>query len=128
MRLFFRRDRDPYAPSWHASQARSDALDILARDTENSCGPDEFSAKGEPSTRKTRAGADCPSHADATHGRRVPRGRADGHSKSGGADEYGAKAYFDKYGVPPLTAETIEQIEAEWQGVTSPKKRRRKAA
>ena len=39
-----------------------------------------------------------------------------------------AEAYFDKYGVPPLTAEAIERIEAEWQGVASPKKRRRKAA
>ena len=39
-----------------------------------------------------------------------------------------AEAYFDKYGVPPLTAEAIERIEAEWQGVTSPKKRRRKTA
>ena len=39
-----------------------------------------------------------------------------------------AEAYFDKYGVPPLTAEAIKRIEAEWQGVTSPKKRRRKAA
>ena len=39
-----------------------------------------------------------------------------------------AEAYFDKYGVAPLTAEAIERIEAEWQGVTSPKKKRRKAA
>ena len=39
-----------------------------------------------------------------------------------------AEAYFDKYGVPPLSAEAIERIEAEWQGVTSPKKRRRKTA
>jgi hypothetical protein len=39
-----------------------------------------------------------------------------------------AEAYFDKYGVAPLTPEAIERIEAEWQGVTSPKKKRRKAA
>jgi hypothetical protein len=39
-----------------------------------------------------------------------------------------AEAYFEKYGVPPLDAEAIQRIEAEWQGVTSPKKKRRKAA
>lgn len=39
-----------------------------------------------------------------------------------------AEAYFEKYGVPPLTADAIERIEAEWQGITSPKKKRRKAA
>jgi hypothetical protein len=39
-----------------------------------------------------------------------------------------ADAYFEKYGIPPLTPEAIQRIEAEWQGVTSPKKRRRKAA
>lgn len=39
-----------------------------------------------------------------------------------------AEAYFEKYGIPPLTAEDIERIEAEWQGVTSPKRKRRKAA
>ncbi|MFZ5897321.1 MAG: hypothetical protein ACOY0T_40075 [Myxococcota bacterium] len=39
-----------------------------------------------------------------------------------------AEAYFEKYNVPPLTPEAIERIEAEWQGVPSPKKRRGKAA
>jgi hypothetical protein len=39
-----------------------------------------------------------------------------------------ADAYFEKYGIPPLTPESIERIEAEWQGVTSPKRKRRKAA
>ena len=39
-----------------------------------------------------------------------------------------AEAYFEKCGVPPLTAEAIERIEAEWQGVTTTKKKRRRAA
>ena len=39
-----------------------------------------------------------------------------------------AEAYFEKYGIPPLTPDAIERIEAEWQGVTSPKKKRRRAA
>ena len=39
-----------------------------------------------------------------------------------------AEAYFEKYGIPQLTPAAIERIEAEWQGVASPKKRRRKAA
>jgi hypothetical protein len=39
-----------------------------------------------------------------------------------------AEAYFEKYGVPPLTAEAIERIEAEWQGVATTKKKRRRAA
>ena len=39
-----------------------------------------------------------------------------------------ADAYFEKYGILPLTPEAIERIEAEWQGVTSPKRKRRKAA
>lgn len=39
-----------------------------------------------------------------------------------------AEAYFEKYGIPPLTPDAIERIEAEWQGVTAPKKKRRRAA
>jgi hypothetical protein len=39
-----------------------------------------------------------------------------------------AEAYFEKYGIPPLTAEAIERIEAEWKGLTSPQKRRRTPA
>jgi hypothetical protein len=39
-----------------------------------------------------------------------------------------AEAYFEKYGIPPLTAEAIERIDAEWQGGAPPKKRRRRAA
>jgi len=38
-----------------------------------------------------------------------------------------AEAFFDKYGIPPLTEETLERIEAEWRGEAS-KKRRRRAA
>lgn len=38
-----------------------------------------------------------------------------------------AEAYFEKYGVPPLTPEAIARIEAEWQGVGRPKRKRRKA-
>jgi len=37
-----------------------------------------------------------------------------------------AEAFFDKYGVPPLTDEAIEKIEAEWR--TPGKKKRRRAA
>jgi len=36
-----------------------------------------------------------------------------------------AEAYFEKYGIPPLTPEAIERIEAEWQGGTSPTARDR---
>lgn len=32
-----------------------------------------------------------------------------------------AEVYFEKYGVPPLTTEALEQIEAEWHG--EPKKK-----
>jgi hypothetical protein len=39
-----------------------------------------------------------------------------------------AEAYFEKYGVAPLTAEAIDRIEAEWQGVAPMKKKRRRAA
>jgi hypothetical protein len=48
-----------------------------------------------------------------------------------------AEAYFEKYGIPPLDEETIERIEAEWQGATTTKnalldtrksKKRRRAA
>lgn len=40
-----------------------------------------------------------------------------------------AEAYFDKYGVPPLSAAAVARIEAEWQGVVpAAKKRRRRAA
>jgi hypothetical protein len=37
-----------------------------------------------------------------------------------------AEAYFEKYGVLPLSEAAIERIEAEWSGVV-PKKRRRAA-
>ena len=37
-----------------------------------------------------------------------------------------AEAFFEKYGVPPLTEEAIARVEAEWRGET-PKKRRRAA-
>ena len=39
-----------------------------------------------------------------------------------------AEAYFEKYGIPPLSPEAIERIEAEWQRATPTKKKRRRAA
>ena len=38
-----------------------------------------------------------------------------------------AEAFFEKYAVPPLTDKALERVEAEWRGVTPPKKRRRAA-
>lgn len=38
-----------------------------------------------------------------------------------------AEAYFEKYAVPPLTAEAVERIEAEWSGAAPGKKRRHAA-
>lgn len=39
-----------------------------------------------------------------------------------------AEAFFEKYGVPPLTEAAIARIEAEWQGAAPAKKKRKKAA
>jgi hypothetical protein len=39
-----------------------------------------------------------------------------------------AEAYFEKYGVPPLSEEAIERIEAEWRGEGPAKKARRRVA
>lgn len=39
-----------------------------------------------------------------------------------------AEAYFDKYGIPPLSEEAIARIEAEWRGESHAKKQRRRAA
>ena len=39
-----------------------------------------------------------------------------------------AEAYFEKYGVPPLTEDAIERIEAEWRGEPRGKKARGHAA
>lgn len=39
-----------------------------------------------------------------------------------------AEAYFEKYGVPPVTNAAMERIEAEWRGDAPRKKRRRSAA
>ena len=39
-----------------------------------------------------------------------------------------AEAFFEKYGVAPLTQQAIERIEAEWRGGETSKKRRRRAA
>jgi hypothetical protein len=39
-----------------------------------------------------------------------------------------ADAFFEKYGVLPLTEKAIARIEAEWRGETQPKKKRRRAA
>jgi hypothetical protein len=39
-----------------------------------------------------------------------------------------AEPFFAKYGVPALTEEAIERIEAEWRGEAPPKKKRKRAA
>lgn len=39
-----------------------------------------------------------------------------------------AEAYFEKYGIPPLSAKALAQIEAEWRGERTPKKTPRSAA
>ena len=39
-----------------------------------------------------------------------------------------AEAYFEKYGVPPLSDEAAERIEAEWRGSSPAKKARRQVA
>lgn len=39
-----------------------------------------------------------------------------------------AEAYFEKYGVPPLSEAAIARIEAEWRGEAPAKKTRRRAA
>jgi hypothetical protein len=39
-----------------------------------------------------------------------------------------AEAYFEKYGIPPLSRDAIDRIEAEWQGAKPAKKTRRRAA
>jgi hypothetical protein len=39
-----------------------------------------------------------------------------------------AEAYFDQYGVPPLSEKALAQIEAEWRGERSPRKTHRPAA
>jgi hypothetical protein len=37
-----------------------------------------------------------------------------------------AEAYFEKYGIPPLSQKTIDRIEAEWRGEAPSKKARRR--
>lgn len=39
-----------------------------------------------------------------------------------------AEAYFEKYGVPPLSQKALARVEAEWRGEELPKKTRRSAA
>ena len=39
-----------------------------------------------------------------------------------------AEAFFEKHGVPPLTAAAIERVEAEWQGERPKKARARRSA
>jgi hypothetical protein len=39
-----------------------------------------------------------------------------------------AEAYFEKYGVPPLSDEAVARIEAEWRGERPKSKGRRRAA
>ena len=34
-----------------------------------------------------------------------------------------AEAFFETYGVPPLTDDAIERIEAEWRGESAPRKK-----
>ncbi len=38
-----------------------------------------------------------------------------------------AEAYFEKYGIPPLSDAQAERIEAEWRAATRPRKKRRAA-
>ncbi len=38
-----------------------------------------------------------------------------------------AEAFFEKYGVAPLTADAIARVEAEWRGEAPPKRKRRAA-
>ena len=38
-----------------------------------------------------------------------------------------AEAYFERYGVAPLSAKALARIEAEWRGEMTPKKTRRSA-
>jgi hypothetical protein len=39
-----------------------------------------------------------------------------------------AEAFFEKYGIPPLSDEALSRIEAEWRGQVLPKKTRKSAA
>jgi hypothetical protein len=39
-----------------------------------------------------------------------------------------AEAYFDKYGIPPLSDDDIESIEAEWHGALPKKKAKKRRA
>jgi len=39
-----------------------------------------------------------------------------------------AEAYFEKYGVPPLSDEAVARVEAEWRGERPRKRARRRAA
>lgn len=39
-----------------------------------------------------------------------------------------AEAYFDKYGIPPLTEDALARVEAEWRGETRGKKGRQRVA
>lgn len=38
-----------------------------------------------------------------------------------------AEAFFEKYNIPPLSEEDVQRIEAEWQGKTTGKRKRRAA-
>ena len=38
-----------------------------------------------------------------------------------------AEVYFEKYGIPPLSENAIERIEAEWRGEMPRKKRKQRA-
>ena len=39
-----------------------------------------------------------------------------------------AEAYFDKYGIPPLSDDDVERIEAEWHGALPKKKAKKRRA
>ena len=39
-----------------------------------------------------------------------------------------AEAYFEKYGIPPLSDASLERVENEWRRALKPKKPRRSAA
>lgn len=38
-----------------------------------------------------------------------------------------AEAYFEKYGIPPLSGADVERVEAEWRAAARPRKKRRAA-
>jgi hypothetical protein len=39
-----------------------------------------------------------------------------------------AEAYFEKYGIPPLSNDDVERIEAQWRGALKKRAKKRRAA